>query len=310
MKTFLVVISFLLPFKAEAQTTVYHPFPDSNAIWTVWFWDCCWASCPSPPSPNPVVADYNFSYYLQGDTMINAQSYHQIYRSAGTRYEHCAFGGMGNWTVLNTAYMGCYRQDTAAKKIYFIHESASQESVLYDFSLNVGDTLSLSFVCGTCIVSSIDSIMIGNNYRKQYHFFNSWPNAVIEGIGNTAGLLEPIQPFENGGALVCFSQNGQTLYPDTTSQCNILIAGLSDNDEPPLLNIAPNPFHNETTLQVNAGFIQADLYIYDFKGTLLRKQTIQQERTIINRNNLSSGLYLCKLVSRDGLTAVTRLIIE
>jgi hypothetical protein len=256
------------------------------------------------------VADYNFSYFLQGDTLINAQNYHQIYRSAGTRHEHCAVsGGMSVWTNLPTQYMGCYRQDTATKKIFFIYESTSQESVLYDFSLNVGDTLSQSFVCGSCIVSSIDSIMIGNNYRRQYHFLNS-PYAVIEGIGNTAGLLEPIQPFENGGALICFSQNGQTLYPDTLTPCNIVLAGVDEINNSEELSIFPNPFHQFTTLKIGKEFVNSELIIYDSKGIKVSSGPIRTEVSQINRNGLVSGLYICKLISKNGKIKFSKFLVE
>jgi hypothetical protein len=310
MRSWLILYTFFLTLTASSQSPAYFPFPDSNAVWTVNFWNCCWASCPSPPAPNPVVADYNFSYYLQGDTLINAQNYHQVYRSAGTRHEHCAVSGsMSIWTNLPVQYMGAYRQDVAARKVFFIYESTFQESILYDFSLNVGDTLSLSFICGSCIVSSIDSALIGNNYRKQFHFMNS-PYSVIEGIGNTAGLLEPIQPFENGGALICFSQNGQTLYPDTLTACNIVTAGINEVSHSDQIIIYPNPFSEFTSIKVPPGFVNSELSIYNSKGALAISQKIKSVNTRIQRDGLSNGLYICRLVSANGKTVYAKFVVE
>src|SRR2546428_7387968 len=70
-------------------------------------------------------------------------------------------------------------------------------------------------------VTSIDSILIGNNYRKRWNTNSSF--SIIEGIGSTLGLLDfcyyLVSPTN---FLICFHQNGQTLYPDTINNCSLI----------------------------------------------------------------------------------------
>src|SRR5690348_16741165 len=89
----LLLILNLVTGIAKSQTGIYHPFPDSNAIWTEHTQYCCVSDCPPPPSPNPLLVDIYFSYYLQGDTIINAVWYHKLYHSLYSIHQHCAIGG-------------------------------------------------------------------------------------------------------------------------------------------------------------------------------------------------------------------------
>lgn len=73
------------------------------------------------------------------------------------------------------------------------------------------------------ILVSIDSILVGNDYRKIFYFgesiydlipFTSW----VEGIGQLRGLLFATGSLPNNGLwndLVCFRQENRVLY-----QCN------------------------------------------------------------------------------------------
>jgi hypothetical protein len=303
MKKLLFVIATLLSLAAKSQTTLYYPFPDTSAFWTVQDWACCWTDCPSPPLGNPVIDDYNFSYFLQGDTVIATNTYHKVYKSPGTAHEHCAIAGtLNNWWILTAEYAGAYRQDTTLKQIYFIYPSFSQEQLLYDFSLNVGDTLS------NCVVSTIDSILIGTNYRKQFHFMGS-QYSMIEGIGSTAGLLEPFIPFESGGTLTCFSQNGATLYPDTITACYI-VTRVNEIKNLRSFSISPNPFHTFAILQVTSEFLNSELVIYNTLGNIVRQQIINEGSIQICRNELCSGFYFFKIISDKGYTASGKVIID
>jgi hypothetical protein len=92
-------------------------------------------------------------------------------------------------------------QDTAQKKVWIYVPSTNSDTIFLDFNLNVGDTingrneywaeqLGLSAVT---FVTSIDSVLIGTQYRKRYNYsyngFNGFNNSMIEGIGPTHGLF-------------------------------------------------------------------------------------------------------------------------
>ena len=71
-------------------------------------------------------------------------------------------------------------------------------------------------------VSSIDSILIGNNYHRRFHLSQMGTSfshvAIIEGIGSEYGLLFPLMPpFEFFNTLVCVTINSIPVYPDTVT---------------------------------------------------------------------------------------------
>src|SRR4030095_14173371 len=128
MKTTSTILLMICSVILQAQTSVYHPFPDSTACWTVYVNACCYNTCQGPPTPNPYIADHNFSYYLSGDTVINSMTYHKIYKN-GNVHEHCAMGGnVDNWEYINHEYYGATRQDVLQRKVYYY--SGNQECLL------------------------------------------------------------------------------------------------------------------------------------------------------------------------------------
>jgi hypothetical protein len=99
------------------------------------------------------------------------------------------------------------------------------EYLLYDFNVKSGDDVSWGMESNH--VDKIDSVLIGNSYRKRYTLKNNG-DVIIEGIGSVVkGLLSsvsPIQVCSNSNYWwnhICFSQNGQTVYknPDYVD-CN------------------------------------------------------------------------------------------
>ena len=70
MKTKKIVLVMLLAsfgLGARGQTNVYHPFPDSNAVWNVQF--SAGLLC---------VYGEQYSYVIAGDTIIGSFLYHKL----------------------------------------------------------------------------------------------------------------------------------------------------------------------------------------------------------------------------------------
>jgi len=309
MKNFTALLFMIVWVNVSAQTSVYHPFPDSSAFWTVDAGSCCYNSCPGPPI-NPYITDIKISYYLDGDTSINSLLYHKLFKN-GNAHEHCAItGSVNNWWYYNNVYLGAYRQDVVSKKVYFVNYLATQECLLYDFDLSVGDTLDNCMMMGgqCAIIESIDSILIGNDYRKKFNLFQSALSvSLIEGIGSTSGLFEPLCPFEVMGILVCFSQNNQTLYPDSTSTCSIA-SGINEIKTTPVVKISPNPFINQITVQVDGSMILSEWVMYNYLGMKVRNEVIDENEFVINRSSLVPGIYILQLKSKDGAQVTQKII--
>jgi hypothetical protein len=206
MKKSLLVILFSVSLRLFAQTNVYHPFPDSNAIWN--------QESVYLVQNTPVSEPQKFFY--SGDTVIATFTYKRVLT---TGYRYYLIPSNGCCYYYNQPH-GFIRQDSTQKKIYYFD---SKDTLLYDFDLKVGDTLPPTYTNNPSIgnyVSSIDSILIGSTYRKQFHISVLGSTSVvdsnyvqlIEGIGSTFGLLWPLDPpFEAGSVLKCFLQGAAIL---------------------------------------------------------------------------------------------------
>jgi hypothetical protein len=283
---------------AKAQTSVYHPFPESNAIWNI---DCIAWPCHNSNSPH----EY-FSYAIIGDTVINSFTYHKWYIPYVVYADNCDSTNVAG-------YVGAFRNEIPSKKVYYINSGSNTEEVLYDFNITVGDTIKR---CGinqpyTMKVFTEDSVLVGGNYRKKWQAFSITGGSIdiIEGIG---GTLDPINycgvidlPENN---LICFSHNGNINYPNV-SPCNI-ISTINSNVVELYATLSPNPFHFSTLLTLSKDFINAEFKIYNTFGEQVRQQKIISQTTTINRDGLSDGIYLFQMINNKGNLTTGKFVIE
>jgi len=301
MKLRFSLLLFAIINSVSGQSSVYHPFPDSNAVWNIHTRSVNGTMC---SITEHYFFEHYFSYFIHGDTVINNLTYHKLY-SSGYYFEHCQFGNTyWNWFAHDSVYRFALREDLNLKKVY-IYEFG--EYLLYDFNVNIGDTMHDWENC--IVVSSIDSVLIGNNYRKRFNT-SIGQYSIIEGIGSTSGLFVTLCPFEFWGDLTCFSQNGQTLYPDTSFSCELINdVKIISNDENQV-TISPNPFHLTTTLELQNEFKGAELIIYNTLGKKVMHQKIVSKQTVINRDGLPNGIYFYQIAGNENKYISGKLIID
>jgi hypothetical protein len=308
---FFFVFSFITSV-CSSQVSVYHPFPDSNAVWNVHVQACCATACTmAPPVSNPSLRDDYFNYFFDGDTTINSIPYRKIYKT-GSQHFHCVWDGNplnpDNWYSYSHEYAGALREDSTQKKVYCVLLNDNSESLLYDFSANVGDTLN-TINCGL-VIQSIDSFMANGSYRKKFNLTGQPSYSIIEGIGSTAGLFEELCPFETYGWLQCFTENNILLYHDTLLSCDIP-TGINAVPLPTNPSLFPNPFSDHVTLFPNENLQGCTIRIIDLMGNLIRIiKPIDSSPFIIERNNLASGLYFLHIDFPNKKPRVLKLIIE
>ena len=71
MKKLLLTISILLTFTLNAQTSVYHHFPDSAATWNIHYYLTCFGG-------GGGTNDEYYSITISGDTVISSKTYHKL----------------------------------------------------------------------------------------------------------------------------------------------------------------------------------------------------------------------------------------
>lgn len=257
MKQFLLFCFYLTTLLAIGQTSVYHPFPDNNAVWNFHFQ----ANCFSMGDGN----DY-YSINFSGDTLINSQTYHKLTTPFVETYS------TGSCSGTLTGYKGAIRQDITAKKVFIVPPTETTEELLYDFNMQVGDTVKgyiATIYPPADTVISIDSVLVGSTYRKRWNINNCYNIYIIEGVGSTYGLLEisPDCMFDHADySLTCFQQNGRPLYPDTITNCEPILSM-------PIINHFDNPDSKWYVAKTYPGGNQEDPYfvattttVYGFKG--------------------------------------------
>lgn len=312
----ILTIHLLTLMVTQGQTNIYHPFPNSAAIWTETFsQNPCY--CPPIGWCTGNCGDYH-KYSMNGDTLFGSHYYQKIYDTPAHYQYGTQYSGVFPYT--KTFSMGI-RQDTLTKKIYMFNTNFA-DTLLYNFDLNVGDTLPSSFVNDNSTltrnyVSSIDSILIGTTYRKQYHVSSINPTdsnyvQLIEGIGSNFGLTARLAPpFETGNILNCFSQNNVTMYVNPNNwmgDCNFTLSIKETKNISPLsFSVYPNPFSSSTILTSN----QTDftVTIYNLCGERVKQIQTFTKQTILTRDNLPSGLYFICLTKGNIIIASDKLII-
>jgi hypothetical protein len=261
-----------------------------------------------------------YSYTISDDTLINNTVYHKIMKTGHdfsmTYYANPSPHWVCDHSVAYgnyTNYTGALREDISLKKVFFIPPSDTALQLLYDFNLNVGDSLKgyLS-LCNDCSkVTSIDSILINTTYRKRWNFqYSGQPGySIIEGIGSSCGLLNPYTNFEYFSNLDCFSQNGQTLYPfySASAACALLTSIGENSKEQNALTIFPNPSNGLFQLSANnSDFINVE--VTNLLGTIIKKSEIKNGSFELDLSNESQGIYFVRVSDNKGKSVVRKVV--
>lgn len=276
---------FLNFFLILGQT--YYPFLDSNAIWSEIYYE--------------EVYHNNSEYYqygIIGDTNINSIKYNKLYLLADTLLDN----------TLSNIFWGAIREDSV-KRVYYLgrnthEEEITEEIILYDFSKQVGDTIFSGYEYEVPnIIVEIDSILIGDQYRKTFHFDS--PIFWIEGIGSTRGLLSPVTDQPTCSChweLVCFKQGNEVLYLNPNfNQCFPLLSNINKNNIRLFSKVYPNPVTDISFLDFGDSNFRI-IEIYDLMGKRIKSFNIEGlKNTHIKKNNFTPGLYIYKLSGEKGL---------
>lgn len=308
MKFYLHIFATLILLTAKAQTSAYFPFPDSGIVWRQEGYvggNCC---C----SGSVCLQEDDYQYFLNGDTLIGSFIYNKLYKTGNT-IDHiigpytCPPWCTGNdeYYYYNNTYAGCIRQDTAQRKVFYAPPGSPQDTLLYDFNLNVGDTLPPSWINpNSNYVTAIDSILVGGFFHKRFQLSSSdFPGevAIIEGIGSSLGLLSPLMTNNNVSSyynmLLCVTVNGIPVYPDTATICS-LASQINDAGNELAVSISPNPFSDLLTIHLN-NHIQTELILYDLALRRIFQQTFVSHISL-NTEQLAKGAYIYEVQVKNG----------
>lgn len=292
---FTLVLFTLLSLNSFSQF-----FPDSEAIWNRYHSD--------------VFGTMRYTQYsLNGDTLIEGFKYSKLFKS----YEQYEFDSLA--LSYYKVYNGALRTDTNYNKVYFIPVDSTNEFLLYDFNLQVGDTIPVwhNEFSGVITVKSIDTILVNNLGLKRFemnydnHRDPIFGDFIIEGIGSIKDLIRIENQLEGTKGFLCFT-NVQTgfKYPE---DCNNSMLAINNNESSVnnSISISPNPCNNYFSLSLE-GIDTGHHWIVmvDLNGKKVFSTQISNKNQQISTNNLESGIYVILLYNDFGLQGTEKIIIN
>lgn len=179
------------------------------------------------------------------------------------------------------------------------------ESVIYDFSLEIGDVFKIEDIAFACQVVQIDSIELNDGQmHKKLYFDNNY--SYVEGLGSD--VCEPFfmvrtssPTMPNTSTFVCCHIGDELLYmnPDY-SDCHG--------------NKVSNEIVNNDLLKVNVTFIDETLYIalennnlfnvnaFNMSGMLVAQKNKNYYETSISLKGMAKGVYVIQVISGNSIS--------
>lgn len=312
----IILILITLLFSSPMFSQEYIPLPEEDGFWKVEHYgpDCF------DEEPYGGLC-YVSQTYLEGDTIINDISYNKVYENG------MSYNSYPNPTSYwGPYYRGCYRNDIANKKVFFIRswDPQNEEVLLYDFNLQIGDTIQtyLTTDIGSQepkVVESIDSVLVSfvnNTYAKRYKLSDYMLDLyLVEGIGSMGGLVDQIlEGFEYDNRVICFQNDSDGLNWNVggNSSCDII----SSVYEPKLTNtnlsLSPNPARNHIEVLLNDAMNSSNsrINIYQINGLLVQSISMRSTCVILNIEDYNSGVYIIEIESDGIVQAREKMIVQ
>lgn len=241
------------------------------------------------------------SYHIKfsGDTILNDKTYLKIWQSDDSL-------GVG-WKLT-----GLIREVEKRVYYHFLNYDSYADLLLYDFSVQAGNSLLLSSVENgghyeQMKVTKVDSIEINGKRRLRIQLSDGTDNDTwIEKIGSLQGIINHcyFEPVRKKRILLCVQENGNAIYTNETyPECYYsrdIIEKATNLRSELKMKVFPNPFCNELNLVFPArteGDVNVEFYTVN--GELVYYQCFDSgvEHFRLDLEFLKSGIYILRLKS-------------
>jgi hypothetical protein len=243
------------------------------------------------------ISNENYVYRVIGDTLINDTTYKKIWKSGvRTFYPAGPNGVCFNTQPEEIQEMAAFlRQE--GRKIFWRNGFEGQDQLIYNFELQVGDSLPVNGInfLNDIVVVSRDTILVNGEERLSYQFNNAPVSYYVEGIGHSGGFLQYIPPMlECGHRLHCYGQNDVPLYPiNPQDECDYTV-GIETEIASNEFSIYPNPAQEVLTIELNAAGNKT-LEITNMNGQVVEKLNFSETRNQVSISALPAGVYFVKI---------------
>jgi len=294
-KITIIVLSLMLCFGSFAQNNSvnndYHPLVQEGKVWSV--------SSLSKPCHQLWYDEYTSHLVFSGDTIIEGKSYKKMYAS-----------DKSNPIFPQDWWFYCFMREDVDRKIYSKYSVNSDDMFLYDFSLQIGDTVPRS---SSIYISNItyETMLNGENRRTLWLSDDSKGEFWIEGIGSNRGVYSPLcVPTTNNYssymcALKCFFEKGESLIDSEEEFWNLgvyfpvpcklvytKVESYCDNNK--VVNIFPSPANDYLYID-NTNIEISNISLISIQGQIVKK--FKSNITQLDISDVPSGIYFIKINS-------------
>lgn len=216
MKKFLLlIISFISLNSLFSQN--YKPLLVDGNKWWQSYWDS---------SGYSFYGMSKYYYFINGNAIINGLTYKKIF---GNTYQTCMSFSPSSCVNTNNpdSFAFLMREDVITKKVFASFDNGLTETLVYDFSRNIGETYG-DYQTNNYLIQNISFGSVFNQNVRAYQFPKGYyyyaPDFnVYEGIGSSTGLISgPSISFEYGSNLECFENT-------SGKSCTSQFLGTSEN---------------------------------------------------------------------------------
>jgi len=265
---------------------------------------------------NGCVEYYETVWIMVGDTIVNNLAYKKLYYEVVSYAQDLGWGCFtcGFWSsgFFWQQYLFGFIREDSTKKVFIIANPTvmppivcsstdfSTEKILYDFNLNVGDTV--PWKPSNNLVTAIDSVQAPNGEFLRTTRFVYTSDYWTEGLGSNLGLFGSYMdiPFECGCATEC--AQASDLLPPNSLPCDFPV-GITKLQAKSKLQLSPNPFSDFISL--TSPFQSSSLLsVMNSQGQIILKKRLQPfEKISFTKNELpTEGLIFFRLISDDGVS--------
>ncbi|MES2557753.1 MAG: T9SS type A sorting domain-containing protein [Bacteroidota bacterium] len=301
MKYCYLTLVLLFFSRLNAQQITYQPYHEGTTMWL----------------HNRMVADglggvisTDFRTIWSGDTVINAEHYTRIYRSAGTDPSN------------PMTYLGGIRQDIPNQKVYFVNTAEQEFDISISHFLEVGDSIPVTpelnyalfvnsnfeiYNADWLVVYAKDSVQINpSEYRVLYEFYEA-PFAPIPGIYYTGGRgFDSYSGFEHGWSTLCYKEEDSVIYGASQAPWYYSCVASVQEEEEINVTISPNPSSGKYHLAIdnNESF---NYEVVDIYGKRIVSLTYNPE---LDLTAFPSGIYFVCVFNLAGTERIYRVVKE
>lgn len=297
----LCVLALLMTFLvAQEGMAQYHPFPIENGIWmnnhSDYYVDENFQAI--------ITSSFDYKYCANGiDTIINSITYKQV--------DYCSTSG----------FHGAWRYDNG--QVYFVPKDSLNEFLLYDFTLNAGNTVEIilqggpgqggGFQIYETYISYVDTVIVnGTPRRRLFTEGYDW----IEGIGCTTGLF--MEPWINVSnyfrSLVCMSTNDTLHYHNGILEigepgvCDFTVSV----EDPDLylenVEVFPNPTSGKVFIRMNGEVQSGNAILTNALGQKLANYSFTGADQFEIEIQGNAGLYFLEILTANGEKSVLKIL--